>query len=232
MADDVTKPMLECPALAVTGMRIKRTVEALKRNRFDARVVAHASEIPALIESLVEEGQTVAHGGSQTLKECGVIDLLSSGKYHFIEHGAGMSKEQAWEADHAALSADWYFMSANAITENGELYNVDGNSNRVAALCYGPRHVVVVAGSNKIVRDLDEAVIRMKTLAAPANAIRLGCRTYCAQRGECVSLTAAAPLLADGCSSPDRICCSYVVTSFQRVPDRITVILTPESLGF
>jgi hypothetical protein len=220
------------PARAVVAMQVQRTVEALKRNRFDVHYVARAADVPALVEEMLEEGQVVSCGGSMTLAECGVCELLESGKYDFIDHASAKNPDEGWELDHKALMSDVYFMSSNAITERGELYNVDGNCNRVAALCYGPRRVVVIAGVNKLVHDLDAAVIRMKTLAAPANANRLKCRTYCAEKGECVSLSAASPMLADGCSSPDRICCSYVVTSYQRTPGRVSVIIVGETLGF
>lgn len=111
--------------------------------------------------------------------------------------------------------------SANAITENGELYNVDGNSNRVAALVYGPDSVIVVAGYNKIVPDIDAAVQRVKKVAAPINAVRLHCETPCAKVGECMN-----------CHSEGRICCNYVVSAQQRHKNRIKVVLVGEELGF
>ena len=112
-------------------------------------------------------------------------------------------------------------MSSNAVTEEGELYNVDGNSNRVAALAYGPDSVIVVAGCNKIVPDIAAAVERVKKIAAPVNATRLHCSTPCAKTGECMN-----------CHSDGRICCNYLVSAQQRHQDRIKVILVGEELGY
>ena len=113
-----------------------------------------------------------------------------------------------------------YLCSTNAVTEHGELYNVDGNSNRVSAMLYGPERVIVIAGVNKIVTNLAEAEIRMKTLAAPANATRLSCATPCVQTGRC-----------EDCRSPGRICCNTVIMGPQRQKDRVMVISGGRSLG-
>ena len=119
-------------------------------------------------------------------------------------------------------------MSANAITEDGELYNVDGNGNRVAALIYGPKRVIVVAGVNKLVRDLDEAISRVKCMAAPANGVRLQTHTPCSRMGRC---SGAEGRMTAGCASERRMCCQYVVTGYQR-EDRIRVVLVGEELGY
>ena len=121
----------------------------------------------------------------------------------------------------AAFDSDVYFAGTNAVTENGCLYNVDGNGNRVAAMIYGPKSVVVVVGVNKIVSDLDAAKERVRKIAAPANTVRLSCDTPCAKTGECMD-----------CNSPSRICCNFVVMSNQRVKDRLKVIILDESLGY
>ena len=113
---------------------------------------------------------------------------------------------------------------------NGELFNVDGNSNRVAALCFGPASVIVVVGCNKIVPTLHDAIRRVKQIAAPENAVRLHCRTYCASAGHCQGLDSDE--MTAGCGSEGRICCNYVVSAHQRVPGRIKVILVGEPLGY
>ena len=118
------------------------------------------------------------------------------------------------------FSADVFLTSANAITEEGELYNVDGNGNRVAAICYGPRSVILVAGVNKIVRDIDEAAARVKRIAAPANAKRLGCKTPCATLGRCID-----------CNSPGRICRAMSIHMRPLNGARHTVVLIGEELG-
>ena len=120
-----------------------------------------------------------------------------------------------------AFFADTFLASANAVTEAGEIFNVDGNSNRIAAIAFGPKSVILVVGYNKLVRDLDEAETRLETIAAPANAIRLHKKTPCVQTGVCAH-----------CKSPDRICCTSMVMRQQREPGRVKVILVGESLGF
>ena len=142
-------------------MNIDKTLDALRAHRMDAYYVETAEEAKALALSLIPEGAVCASGGSVTLAETGIIDALKNGNYTYIDRMLPeLTPEQREEAMRAAFSADVYLSSANAITEDGELYNVDGNSNRVAALLYGAKSVVIVAGINKLVKDLDEAVLR------------------------------------------------------------------------
>jgi hypothetical protein len=140
-----------------------------------------------------------------------------------------MTREEINDIFRNSFFADTYLCSTNALTENGELYNVDGNSNRVAAICFGPKSVIMVVGKNKIVKDVPEAINRVKTIAAPKNAQRLNCQTYCNTKGECMGIDG---LVCDGCESSQRICCNYVVSAHQRQKDRIKVILVNEQLGF
>ena len=121
---------------------------------------------------------------------------------------------------------------ANAVTEGGLLYNVDGNSNRVSAILYGPKQVIFICGCNKLVKDLDEAVMRLKSVAAPQNTKRLNCDTYCAKEGECLAMGNDASYMCDGCMSPARICCNYVISARQRHKDRLKVIFVGEELGY
>ena len=125
-----------------------------------------------------------------------------------------------------------FTMNAIGITENGELYNVDGNSNRVACIVYGPRQVIMVVGVNKIVKNIDEAVMRVKTNCAPKNTKRLDCQTPCNKTGECISLMQDNSEICAGCGSDGRVCCNYVITARQRHKDRIKVIIVNEDLGF
>lgn len=216
---------------AVYQKILERTSEALKANNMLPFIAENKEEALSIVKALLTEGGTAACGGSATLDEVGVTELLRSGAYKFLDR-AGKSREEVEEVYRAAFSADFYLTSSNAITENGELYNVDGNSNRVAAICYGPKSVIVVAGRNKIVKSLDEAIMRVKRFAAPANTVRLGCETYCQSKGECMALASGNSGMTDGCRSGDRICCSFVVTAQQRVKDRIKVVLVNEELGF
>jgi hypothetical protein len=200
-------------------MRINRTVEALRKNKMEAHYIAEPSALIAKLEELMPEGASCSSGGSVTLAETGVMDFLRSGKYNFLDRYApGIDTTKVF---HEALMADFYFMSSNAITEKGELYNIDGNGNRLAALVYGPKRVIVIAGANKIVKDLDEAFTRVKTIACPANALRLGKEFPCAITGVC-----------NDCKTPGRFCCHTVISQFQVQENRICVLILPQSFGY
>ncbi|MCR5760666.1 MAG: lactate utilization protein [Sphaerochaetaceae bacterium] len=219
----------------ILHIRIKRTMAALEKNNMRAFYVPSSKEAAALVSTLLEEGETVATGGSATLVQTGIMEILRSGKYNFLDRGKkGLTPEETKEILHKALLSDTYLTSSNAITETGVLYNVDGNSNRVAAMLYGPKRVIVVAGQNKIVPDLSAAVVRVKETAAPANCVRLDKDTFCAKNGRCMRpVCDKADLMtlpAGGCE--DTICCNSVVMGRQRNADRIIVIIVGEDLGF
>ncbi|MBQ3055204.1 MAG: lactate utilization protein [Oscillospiraceae bacterium] len=213
---------------------LKKVLAALEANCMTGEIVESRDEVVAAVAKLLHEGDVIASGGSMTLKECGVIEYVKSGPYKYLDRATpGLTREQMeYQVFRGAFTSDVYLMSSNAITEHGELYNVDGNSNRVAALLYGPKKVIIVAGQNKIVPNLAEAAVRVKTKAAPPNCVRLDCKTYCNETGACVSLKDEDAFLCDGCKSDDRICCNYVVSAKQRQKGRIHVILVKEDLGF
>ena len=198
--------------------RVKKTLEALERNGMNAVYVNDKEEALTLVKSLVPEGAYTATGGSVTLSETGIMDYLKS--------------ETDWHKEYRdAYNASFYLVSANAITEHGEMYEVDGTSNRVSAMLYGPEKVIVVAGINKLVPDLRSAVVRVKTEAAPANCIRLSYDTPCAKTGECVSPCFDEDHMGSvGCHG--RICCGFVVFAKQKQKGRITVIIVGEDLGY
>lgn len=208
--------------------RIAKTIENLKRNNMNACFVNTKEEALETIKQMLKAGETVGCGGSMTLKEIGVRDVLANGDYNYIDTSSpDISTEEKFKRFRECFFADTYLSSANAITENGEIYNVDGNSNRVAALMFGPERVIIVAGANKLVKDFDEAVKRTKEVAAPKNTVRLNCDTYCYHKGQCVAQDIGA-----GCFSPKRICCSYTLLSYQRIQNRINVIICAENLGY
>ncbi len=217
----------------VIDLRIKRTMDGLTKNNMEAYCCENAEEARELFKRLVKAGDTVTHGGSVTLKQLGITELLSSGEYDYLDRGKpGMTREDIEEVYRKTYSADVFLTSANAVTESGELYNVDGNSNRVSAILYGPKSVLVFVGINKLVRNIDEAVTRVKTTAAPPNTMRLGCDTPCSKTGECISLKKSGASMCDGCGSDARICCNYVVSAKQRHKNRIKVIIVKEELGY
>ena len=211
---------------------INRTMDRLRKNNMAAYYVETKEEVPELVKSLMTEGEKVTHGGSESIKQCGVADLIKSGAYEYIDRSKAQTPEEAEALMREAYFADTYLGSANAVTEGGLLYNVDGNSNRVSAYLYGPKQVILICGYNKIVKDLDEATYRVKKFASPQNTKRLGCDTYCCQNGECLSIGSDASYMCDGCRSEGRICCNYVISARQRHKDRIKVILVGEKLGY
>lgn len=214
----------------VMEKQIETVISALERNRMQGYYVPTRQEVPDKVAQLLREGETVTVGGSMTLSQCGVMELLRSGRYHFLDRATpGLTPEQVRQVYIDGFGADTMLCSTNAITLSGELYNVDGNANRVAMLAYGPRSVIVVAGCNKIVADLKAAQTRVKRIAAPENAVRLSCETYCAHKGACQGIGGD---MTAGCQSPGRICCSYLVQGYQRDAGRIKVILVGEELGY
>lgn len=206
----------------ILDTKVKRTMENLEKNNMEAYYV---EEFPALIEKieeLINPGDTVSVGGSMTLFETGIIDYLRCGKYEFLDrYKPGLKPEEIKEIFRKSFFANNYFTSTNALTEAGELYNVDGNGNRVAAMLYGPDKVIVIAGINKIVKNIEEAIERNEKKVAPANCRRLNRNTPCVKTGFCTD-----------CSSPDRICNEYTVIKRQGAKGRIKIIIVAKELGY
>ena len=199
---------------------VKRTLENLEKNRFQASYVNTKEEALTLVSTMISEGSYTASGGSVTLQECGIIDYI---KAHTDYHNEYRD----------AYDAEFYLTSANAITEHGEIYQVDGRSNRISAMMFGPKHVIVVAGINKIVSDIKHAMERVKEEAAPPNSVRLDLDNPCTKTGRCISPNLSEEHLCTlGCSAESRICCNYAIFGPQREKDRITVIIVGEYLGY
>lgn len=219
--------------MTIYKKRVERTIENLQKNNMEGYFCENSQQARELVKRLIKKGDVISSGGSMTLKETGIIDIIKSDEYKYIDRSEpNITPEESENRTREAFFADVYFASANAVTENGEIYNVDGNCNRVAAIIYGPRSVILVCGYNKIVKDLDEAIKRVKTTAAPPNTIRLNKDTYCSKNGECVACAKGASDMTDGCKSPDRICCTYTVCAQQRKKGRIKVIFVGEELGY
>ena len=167
---------------------------------------------------LIPEGSTITMGGATSAHEINLPETLQQGNYTFIDRDAYEDKREAMLL---AYDADVFLSSANAITEDGVLINIDGNANRVSAIAQGPRKVIFIVGMNKVCPDADSAMKRARNVAAPINAQRFGLSTPCAKTGACMD-----------CKSPDTICCQFLITRFSRHADRIHVILVNEALGF
>ncbi len=202
--------------------RIQRTMSALERNNMKAYYAENRDELFDIVRGLVKNDKLITAGGSVTLEESGVKQLLMTEfKGVYLDRSEGKTPEEVEDILHKAFVSDTFLASSNAVTEDGELYNVDGRGNRVSAMIYGPTQVVLIVGVNKIVRDMEEAVCRVEQVAAPKNTRRLNSGTPCEITGSCAH-----------CRSRGRICCSYVRMAQQRVKDRIKVIIVNESLGY
>lgn len=196
-------------------------LKGFKKRFIEGYYCETAAEAKELALSLVPENSKVSFGGSVTLEETGVLAALRSREdITLYDRATATTPEENKKIMHDALSCDYYFMSSNAITANGELVNIDGNGNRVAALIYGPENVIIIAGMNKIVKDVEEGISRTRNTASPQNCIRLGKNNPCAVNGVCGNCLA------------DTICDQIVITRASRVPNRIKVILVGEDLGF
>ena len=170
---------------------------------------------------LIPKGSSIGWGGSMTLVETGILEAISNGEYKIINRDLATTKEEQRKVYGEICLADYFLMSTNAITLDGELINIDGRGNRVAFLCYGPQNVLVLAGMNKIVSDVESGIKRTKDVAAPPNGVRLNKNTPCAVTGRC-----------GDCYSEDCMCGQYVITRRSGIPNRIKVILVGEELGY
>lgn len=166
---------------------------------------------------LIPEESSVAMGGCMTAHEIGLISALQEGNYHYIDR----DKMEPRASLMASYDADIFLTSANAMTDDGVLVNIDGNANRVSCIAQGPRKVIVLAGMNKVCSDLDSAMKRARSVAAPSNAQRFQINTPCRKTGRCFD-----------CKTPDTICCQFLITRYSKHKDRIHVILINEELGF
>ncbi len=210
--------------------KIKGVMEALEKNNMSAVYAETKADILRVVEEIVPKGSTVSSGGSMTLVESGVLELLKSGKYNYLDR---FNCDNQIDVYKGVIGCDFYFCSSNAVTEKGELVNVDGFANRISAIAFGPQRVVVIVGENKIVENAREGFLRIKRIAAPKNCVRLSCDTPCSKLGHCVSLEKNDnPDMTDGCASPQRICRSYLVSGMQKDKNRITVIISKENMGY
>ena len=196
----------------------QKVIKGLESRNMTGSYAASREEALKTALSLIPEGSSVTMGGAMSAHEIGLVDALKEGNYHFIDRDKAEDKRAAMLA---AYDADVFLSSANAMTDDGILVNIDGNSNRVSAICQGPKKVLFIVGMNKVCGDLDGAMKRARNVAAPTNAQRFGLSTPCAKTGKCMD-----------CKSPDTICCQFLITRFSRHTGRIHVILVNDSLGF
>ena len=196
----------------------KKTIAGLESRNMSGYYAADRAEALKIALELIPEGSSVTMGGAMSAHEIGLVDALKAGNYNFIDRDQYADKRAAMLA---AYDADVFLSSVNAMTEDGELVNIDGNANRVSAIAQGPKQVIFIVGMNKVCADLDAAMKRARNVAAPINAQRFGLSTPCSKTGACMN-----------CKSPDTICCQFLITRFSRHAGRIHVILVNDGLGF
>ncbi len=193
-------------------------IKGLQSRNMSGSFAANAQEALQQALQLIPEGSSVTMGGCMSAHQIGLVDALKEGNYEFIDRDAMEDKRQAMLM---AYDADVYLASPNAMTQDGQLVNIDGNANRVSAIAQGPKKVIFIAGMNKVCDDLDGAMKRARNVAAPINAQRFEINTPCRKTGACMD-----------CKTPDTICCQFLITRYSKHPGRIHVILVDEPLGF
>ena len=192
-------------------------IKGLESRNMSGYYAADKEEAVKKALEVIGKGSTVAMGGCQSAHEIGLIQALEEGDYNYIDRSNMTPRESLM----AAYDADVFLSSANAMTNDGIIVNIDGNSNRVSCIAQGPKKVVFIVGMNKICSDLDEAMKRARNVAAPANAQRFDVKTPCKVTGKCAD-----------CKSPDTICCQFLITRYSRHEGRIHVILVNDTLGY
>lgn len=198
-----------------------RVVKALENRNMEAYFVCSKEEALNKALELIPEGSSVGWGGSMSVEEIGLKDAIRRGNYEAIDREATKTPEENNAVTHQVLMSDYFLTSSNAVTEDGILVNIDGNANRVAAICYGPKYVIMIVGINKVVRTEEDALSRARNEAAPVNAQRFNLNTPCSKTGCCAD-----------CKTPDTICCQFLTTRYCKQPKRIKVILVDEELGY
>ena len=195
-----------------------KVIKGLKSRQIEGYYAASKEEALAKALELIDEGSSVTMGGCMSAFEIGLVDALKDGDYNFIDRAAIADPREAMLA---AYDVDVFLASPNAISEDGVLVFIDGNSNRVSAIAQGPKKVVMIAGMNKVCDDVDGALKRARNVAAPINAQRFELSTPCSKTGSCAN-----------CKSPDTICCQFLFTRFSRHVGRMHLILVNDDLGF
>lgn len=196
----------------------QKVIKGLESRNMTGYYVATKEEALKKALELIPEGASVTMGGAMSVHEIGLVEAVKNGNYNFIDRDKYEDKRQAMLDGY---DADVFLSSTNAMTDDGVLINIDGNSNRVSAIAQGPRKVIFIVGMNKVCSDVDAAMKRARNVAAPTNAQRFGLTTPCSKIGSCMN-----------CKSPDTICCQILITRYSRHEGRIHVILVNDNLGF
>ncbi|MGO5093851.1 lactate utilization protein [Clostridium sp. LCP25S3_F10] len=202
--------------------QVERTIKNLNSRNMEGYYINNIDQLLQKLKELIPENSIVGVGDSMTLFETGVIDFLRDENFNFLDkYQDKLTSDEKREIYIKNFSADTFICSTNAITESGELYNIDGNGSRVAPMIYGPKQVILIAGINKIVKNIEEAEYRVRSYVAPIDAKRLNKDTPCTKIGYCVD-----------CKSSNRICNDFVVIRGQFIKGRIKILIIGENLGY
>ncbi|MGN0376990.1 MAG: lactate utilization protein [Suilimivivens sp.] len=196
-------------------------IKNLEKRNMEGYFFEDSASCVKAITDMMEDGSVISWGGSESIKECGLMDALQKGNYTLIDRLTAKSPEESRELYVKAVLSDYYLMSTNAITLDGELINIDGNGNRVACLIHGPKHIIMVVGMNKLVSNVEAGYARVRDIATPANTKRLNKNTPCFHTGRC-----------GDCLSPDCICNQVVITRRSGHAGRIKIFFVAENLGY
>ena len=206
----------------ITKIKQAAMIKAFEQNNMQITFVDNFEQLHIYLQKYLCNQKTVALGGSMTLFEAGVIEQIHQADVILYDrYEEGLTREKMQEIFRKAFTSDLFITSTNALSIDGSLYNIDGNGNRVAAMIYGPKEVIVIAGKNKIFDSEEAAINHIKTVSAPANAVRLNKKTPCTKTGTCMN-----------CTSPERICSSYVKLGYQGNPGRIKIVIVDQDLGY
>lgn len=196
-------------------------IKKLEKRNMEGYFVESSKELVPLVLSMMNPNTSVSFGGSETLKETGMLNALQTGNFTIIDRTKAVTDEERRETYAKSVMSDYFFMSSNAVTLNGELVNIDGNGNRVSCLIHGPKYVYIIVGMNKIVSDVESAISRVQNIATPPNGVRLNRQTPCAKVGHC-----------ENCLAPDCMCNQIVITRRSCHTGRIKVFFVAEELGY
>lgn len=199
----------------------ERLLKNLRRRHYNAFFCRNAEELRAQVAALVPEGSSITWGGSDSIRSTGVAQMLKEGNYEVYDRDDVQTADEKVRIYRKAFECDYYLSSVNAMSEDGVLVNIDGNGNRVAAITWGPSHVILVVGLNKVCQDTDAAIKRARSTAAPINMARFGFATPCQKDGSC-----------HDCLSEDSICNYISIQRMSHPAGRHTVILVDEELGY
>lgn len=209
------------PKQLAMKQQAEQIIKNLEKRNMEGFYFETSAECVSAILNEMPKDSVVSWGGSESIKECGLMDAIQNGDYKLIDRATAKTPEESRQIYSQTVLSDYYLMSTNAITLDGQLVNIDGNGNRVACLIQGPKHVILVVGMNKVVPSVDSAISRIRNMASPANALRLNRNLPCAATGVC-----------HDCFSPDCFCNQIVTTRRSGHTGRIKVYLVGETLGY